>query len=132
MLLFHSLSIGPPSIELKEFLEVEEGTDINILAKIKGCPFPTLKWYKASTNKPDDKLPVQYDQHVNKVVGENDCTLVIHQSRRKDTALYTLTAENNLGADSKEMRLNVLGKYRCLWFFLVFAFGTNVNSWLFV
>lgn len=108
---FHSPSIGPPSIELKEFLEAEEGTDIKILAKIKGCPFPTLKWYKAAPNKPDDKIPVQYDQHVNKVVGENDCTLVIHQSRRNDTALYTLTAENNLGIDSKEMRLNVLGNF---------------------
>lgn len=92
-------------------MEAEEGTDISIVAKIKGVPFPTLKWYRAPPNKPDDKTPVQYDQHVNKVVGENDCTLLIHQSRRNDTALYTLTAENNLGSDSKEMRLNVLGNY---------------------
>lgn len=105
------LSVGPPSIELKEFMEAEEGTDINIVAKVKGVPFPTLTWAKAPPKKPDDKLPVVYDQHVNKVVGEDSCTLVIQQSRRKDTGLYTLTAVNNFGTDSKEMRLNVLGKY---------------------
>lgn len=105
------LFVGPPSIELNEFMEAEEGTDINIVAKVKGVPFPMLTWAKAPPKKPDDKLPVVYDQHVNKVVGEDSCTLVIQQSRRKDTGLYTLTAVNNFGTDSKEMRLNVLGKY---------------------
>lgn len=37
-------NLGPPAIELKEFMEVEEGTDVNIVAKIKGVPFPTLTW----------------------------------------------------------------------------------------
>ncbi|NWH28079.1 TITIN protein, partial [Grus americana] len=100
----------PPSIELKEFMEVEEGTDVNIVAKIKGVPFPTLTWLKASPKKPDDKTPVLYDQHVNKIVGEDSCTLLIQQSRRSDTGLYTITAVNNLGTASKEMRLNVLGR----------------------
>ncbi|NXT56485.1 TITIN protein, partial [Pluvianellus socialis] len=100
----------PPSIELKEFMEVEEGTDVNIVAKIKGVPFPTLTWLKASPKKPDDKTPVAYDQHVNKIVGEDTCTLLIQQSRRSDTGLYTITAVNNLGTASKEMRLNVLGR----------------------
>lgn len=112
---FYSCSIlGPPSIELKEFIEAEEGTDINIVAKIKGVPFPTLTWFKAAPKKPDDKTPVLYDQHVNKVVSEDTCTLLIQQSRRRDTGLYTLTAVNNLGTASKEMRLNVLGKYQGL------------------
>ena len=48
--------------------------------------------------------------HVNKLVVDDTCTLVIPQSRRSDTALYTITAVNNLGTASKEMRLNVLGK----------------------
>lgn len=92
-------------------MEVEEGTDVNIVAKIKGVPFPTLTWHKASPKKPDEKSPVLYDQHVNKIVSEDSCTLLIQQSRRKDTGLFTITAVNNFGADSKEMRLNVLGKY---------------------
>lgn len=95
-------------------MEAEEGTDIKIVAKIKGVPFPTLTWVKAHPKKPDDKLPVLYDQHVNKIVDENSCTLLIQQSRRKDTGLYTITAVNNFGTDSKEMRLNVLGKYQCI------------------
>ena len=103
-------NLGPPAIELKEFMEVEEGTDVNIVAKIKGVPFPTLTWFKAPPNKPDNKEPVVYDTHINKLVVDDTCTLVIPQSRRSDTALYTITAVNNLGTASKEMRLNVLGK----------------------
>ena len=103
-------NLGPPAIELKEFMEVEEGTDVNIAAKIKGVPFPTLTWFKAPPKKPDNKEPIVYDTHVNKLVVDDTCTLVIPQSRRSDTALYTITAVNNLGTASKEMRLNVLGK----------------------
>lgn len=91
-------------------MEVEEGTDVNIVAKVKGVPFPTLTWFKAPPKKPDNKEPVTYDTHVNKLVVDDTCTLVIPQSRRSDTALYTITAVNNLGTASKEMRLNVLGK----------------------
>lgn len=112
LIFFQHFIIGPPSIELKEFMEVEEGTDVNIVAKIKGVPFPTLTWLKASPKKPDDKTPVLYDQHVNKIVGEDSCTLLVQQSRRSDTGLYTITAVNNLGTASKEMRLNVLGRYQ--------------------
>lgn len=112
MLIFQHFVVGPPSIELKEFMEVEEGTDVKIVAKIKGVPFPTLTWLKASPKKPDDKSPVAYDQHVNKIVDEDTCTLLIQQSRRNDTGLYTITAANNLGTASKEMRLNVLGTYQ--------------------
>lgn len=78
---------------------------------MKGTPFPTLTWYKAPVNKPEEKSKVEYDQHVNKIVTEDGCTLLIHQSLRKDTGLYTLTATNSLGTDSKEMRLNVLGNF---------------------
>lgn len=112
ILLFQYFVVGPPSIELKEFMEVEEGTDVKIVAKIKGVPFPTLTWLKAPPKKPDDKSPVMYDQHVNKIVDENTCTLLIQQSRRNDTGLYTITAVNDLGTASKEMRLNVLGTYQ--------------------
>lgn len=107
--------LGPPSIELKEFMEVEEGTDVNIVAKIKGVPFPTLTWFKAPPKKPDSKEPVLYDAHVNKQVVDDTCTLVIPQSRRSDTGLYSITAVNNLGTASKEMRLNVLGNDCTVW-----------------
>ncbi|KAJ8416941.1 hypothetical protein AAFF_G00328190 [Aldrovandia affinis] len=99
-----------PTIELRETLEGEEGTDVNIVAKIKGCPFPTLTWQKASLDKADDKTDVQYDQHVNKLVSDDKCTLMIQQSRREDTALYTITASNSLGKASKDIRLTVLGR----------------------
>lgn len=107
-----SPSAGAPSIELKEFMEVEQGSDISIVAKIRGCPFPTLTWYKAPPHKSDDKVEVQYDEHINKIVSDDSCTLLIQQGKRPDTGLYTLMASNSLGKASKEMRLNVLGTKR--------------------
>ena len=101
---------GAPSIELKEFLEVEQGSDINVRATIRGCPFPTLTWFKAPPHKPEDKVEVQYDEHINKMVADDNCTLLIQQGKRQDTGLYTLVASNSMGKASKEMRLNVLGR----------------------
>ncbi|KAJ8416947.1 hypothetical protein AAFF_G00328250 [Aldrovandia affinis] len=99
---------GAPQIELNEFMEDEQGADIQIVAKIKGCPFPTLTWQKAPPHKSDAKADVQYDEHINKLVSDDSCTLVIQQGKREDTGVYTLTASNSLGKASKEMRLNVL------------------------
>lgn len=90
-------------------MEVEQGSDISIVAKIRGCPFPTLTWYKAPPHKSDNKVEVQYDEHINKIVSDDSCTLLIQQGKRPDTGLYTLMASNSLGKASKEMRLNVLG-----------------------
>lgn len=90
-------------------MEAEQGSDISIVAKIRGCPFPTLTWYKAPPQKSDNKVEVQYDQHINKIVSDDSCTLLIQQGKRPDTGLYTLVASNSLGKASKEMRLNVLG-----------------------
>lgn len=83
------------------------------MAKIKGCPFPTLTWFKAPAHKPDAMVEVQYDEHINKIVSDDSCTLLIQQGKREDTGLYTITASNSLGKASKEMRLNVLGKSIC-------------------
>lgn len=101
---------GAPAIDLEEFMEVEQGADISIKAKIRGCPFPTLTWLKAPAHKGDDKVEVAYDEHINKIVSDDSCVLLIQQGKRSDTGLYTITASNNLGKASKEMRLNVLGK----------------------
>lgn len=93
-------------------MEVEQGSDISIVATLRGCPFPRLTWYKAPPHKPDRKLEVQYDEHINKIVSDDSCTLLIQQGKRPDTGLYTLVASNSLGKASKEMRLNVLGTNR--------------------
>ncbi len=98
-------------------MEVEQGADIHIVAKIKGCTFPTLTWQKAPPHKSENKVDVEYDEHVNKLVSDDSCTLLIQQGKRSDTGLYTLTASNSLGTVSKEMRLNVLGKFQQYIFF---------------
>ncbi len=91
-------------------MEGEEGCDVSIVAKVSGCPFPTLTWQKASFAKPEEKAAIKYDQHMNKLVTQNKCTLLIQQADRHDSALYSLTASNGLGTVTKDIKLSVLGE----------------------
>lgn len=106
----HFVYAGAPTIVLREAMEGEEGCDVSIVAKVSGCPFPTLTWQKASVAKPEEKAAVQYDQHLNKLVTQDKCTLLIQQASRNDSALYSLTASNSLGTVTKTIKLSVLGK----------------------
>lgn len=92
-------------------MEGEEGCDVSVVAKVGGCPFPTLTWQKATLAKPEEKTAVQYDQHINKLVTQDKCTLLIQQASRHDTALYSLTASNSLGTVTKDIKVSVFGEY---------------------
>lgn len=91
-------------------MDGEEDCDVSIVAKVSGCPFPTLTWHKASLAKPEEKVAVQYDQHINKLVTQDKCTLLIQHASRHDSALYSLTASNSLGTVTKDIKLSVLGE----------------------
>lgn len=105
---------GAPTIELRETMEGEEGCDVSVVAKVSGCPFPTLTWHKANLSKPEEKAAVQYNQHINKLVTQDKCTLLIQQASRHDSALYSLMASNSLGTVTKDIKLLVLGKEQFL------------------
>lgn len=111
---------GAPTIELRESMESAETFDINILARIQGCPFPSLVWQRATFEKPDEKFDVHYDQHINKLVSDDKCSLVIQQSKRDDSGMYTLTATNSLGQASKDIKLTILGM--CIIFCIILNF----------
>lgn len=91
-------------------MEGEEGCDISMVAKVGGCPFPTLTWQKASVAKPEEKVTIQYDQHINKLVNQDKCTLLVQQACRQDSAIYSLTASNSLGSITKDIKLSVFGE----------------------
>lgn len=91
-------------------MEGEEGCDVSIVAKVSGCPFPALTWQKAALAKPEEKAAIHYDQHMNKLVTQDKCTLLIQQASRLDSAFYSLTASNNLGTVTKDIKLSVLGE----------------------
>lgn len=116
------MSAGAPTIEMREVMEGEEGCDVSIVAKVSGCPFPTLTWQKASMAKPEEKAAVQYDQHINKLVTQDKCTLLIQQASRLDSALYSLTASNSLGTVTKDIKLSVFGE-KLLTCFTMFSHG---------
>lgn len=103
------LSAGAPTIIMREAMEGEEDCDISIVAKVSGCPFPTLTWKKATIAKPEEKTDVKYDQHMNKLVTQDKCTLLIQRASRDDSAIYSLTASNSLGSVTKDLKLLVLG-----------------------
>lgn len=111
---------GAPTIELRESMESAETFDINILARIQGCPFPSLIWQRATFDKPDEKFDVHYDQHINKLVSDDKCSLVIQQSKRDDSGMYTLSATNSLGQASKDIKLTILGM--CIIFCIILNF----------
>lgn len=104
------VSAVAPTIELRESMEGEEGCDLSMVAKVSGCPFPTLTWQKASVAKPEEKVTIQYDQHINKLVNQDKCTLLIQQACRSDSAIYSLTASNSLGSITKDIKLSVFGE----------------------
>lgn len=104
------VSVVAPTIELREYMEGEEGCDVSMVAKVSGCPFPTLTWLKASMDKPEEKVTIQYDQHINKLVNQDKCTLLIQESVRPDSAIYSLTASNSLGSITKDIKLSVFGE----------------------
>lgn len=81
-----------------------------MVAKVGGCPFPTLTWQKASTAKPEEKVSIQYDQHITKLVNQDRCTLLVQQACRQDSAIYSLTASNSLGSVTRDIKLSVFGE----------------------
>lgn len=91
-------------------MEGEEGCDVSMVAKVGGCPFPTLTWHKASLARPEEKVAIQYDQHINKLVNQDKCTLLVQQASRQDSAIYSLTASNSLGSVTKDIKLSVFGE----------------------
>lgn len=103
-----------PTIELRESMEGEEGCDVSMVAKVGGCPFPTLTWKKASLAKPEEKMTIHYDQHINKLVNQDRCTLLVQQALREDSAIYSLTASNSLGSITKDIKLSVFGEKNLL------------------
>lgn len=115
---------GAPTIDLREYMESAETFDVNILAKIQGCPFPSLVWQKNTFDKPDEKSDVQYDQHINKLVSDDKCSLVIQQSKRDDSGIYTLTATNSLGKASKDIKLTIFGLCTLFFFFFLINYIT--------
>ena len=95
-----------PQILLKDGLGdylVPEGNQINVWLSITGHPYPKITWTfngKAVLN----------DKDTNLMSGGNKYLLSISETARKHQGIYTITAVNEAGKDTKDVSVNVCGK----------------------
>ncbi|XP_065220483.1 twitchin isoform X27 [Planococcus citri] len=82
-------------------IKVRAGEPINVSIPISGAPTPTCEW---SVN---DKKLVE-TKRVLTNTGNNQTTLRIENTTRKDTGNYTITASNPYGKDSADIEVMVV------------------------
>ena len=89
---------------MREAVEGEEGCDVSLLAKISGCPFPTLTWLK-------DGEPLD-SKRANIRNSDKDSILFIRTSNRADSGVYEMTVKVDSFEDKASLILQIVGKLR--------------------
>ncbi|XP_074662623.1 protein Obscurin-like [Tubulanus polymorphus] len=77
--------------ELSKKQEAKVGSEVKVTAKISSNPKPDVKWLK------DGKELKANDTHYTFINEGEECSLIISSADVKDSATYTLQAENKLG-----------------------------------
>ena len=80
----------------EEITEGEEGYDITIKCKVKGRPFPIVRWHRLAANLPSN---VEHNKISN--------TLLIKKARRGDGGKYVCNAENYLRNSTDKIDVQV-------------------------
>uniref|UniRef100_A0A3P9HHS4 Ig-like domain-containing protein n=1 Tax=Oryzias latipes TaxID=8090 RepID=A0A3P9HHS4_ORYLA len=119
---FFSLVCGANKTSFSLLLESLKGDKLTLKCHICGTPPLKIQWMKDRrelTSVGSTRISfsdgtacleiMQYDQHINKLVTQDKCTLLIQHASRHDSALYSLTASNSLGTVTKDIKLSVLG-----------------------
>lgn len=73
-------------------------------ARYKGHPKPEISWMKNGKAITTTERCVINTDHATS-------TIVIQTVENKDTGSYKITATNKIASDSKDLKLNVIGKY---------------------
>ncbi|KAL2081270.1 hypothetical protein ACEWY4_023123 [Coilia grayii] len=92
---------APPTFEtIMEDLDVSVGETPRFAVVVEGKPIPDILWYK------DDVLLVE-SSHFTFVYDDNECSLVVLNTRAEDSGVYTCTAKNLGGSVSCKAELTV-------------------------
>lgn len=103
---FCLLSVEPPELQLDlgmpRELKAMAGTHINIIAGIKGIPFPKVTWKKNEADVPT-RAEIETSGTASK--------LEMRYCTRADSGDYTITIENPAGSKTATCTVLVLGIY---------------------
>ena len=95
-----------PKIEydnkFKGQLMTKAGKSQFITTNISGIPQPTIKWFKGEE-------PLEASEKVLIDTGMDFSTVTIKDSKKDDSAIYKITAENEVGSDEATFDLKVQG-----------------------
>uniref|UniRef100_A0AAY4BJR1 non-specific serine/threonine protein kinase n=1 Tax=Denticeps clupeoides TaxID=299321 RepID=A0AAY4BJR1_9TELE len=92
---------APPTFEtIMEDLDVTVGETPRFAVIVEGKPVPDILWYK------NDTL-LSESSHFTFVYDDNECSLVVLNTRPEDCGVYTCTAKNLAGAVSCKAELSV-------------------------
>lgn len=93
-------------------IKVRAGDPIDVNLRIAGSPAPTITWQKAGERlRTTDRITVN--------VGETYAKLHISPAAREDSDTYLLTVENNLGKETANFKITVVGKLIAVLFILL-------------
>ena len=89
--------------EKMKSIVVRGGQTVRFDVDVRGEPAPTMQWVFASVNlESKDRFKIENEEHNTK--------LVMSETIRKDTGIYTLVATNSVGTDEATVEITILGK----------------------
>ncbi|XP_029967514.1 striated muscle preferentially expressed protein kinase [Salarias fasciatus] len=92
---------APPTFEtIMEDLDVCSGETPRFAVVVEGKPIPDILWFK-------NDILLSESSHYTFVYDDNECSLVILNSRSEDSGVYTCTARNLAGSVSCKAELTV-------------------------
>ncbi|KRF85408.1 twitchin isoform X27 [Drosophila virilis] len=84
-------------------IKVRAGEPVNVNIPISGAPTPTIEWKRGDVKLPESKN-VSYDTNSERTIFRID------DSTRQDSGVYKITATNEFGKDSADVKIIVVDK----------------------
>lgn len=102
--IFHLISfLAPPKINLdllRDVITLKAGSTLRIPVEFTGCPPPFVEWYHQSRRMADDTRTTIEDR-------DDRTQLIITNTKREDTGVYSVTVVNEAGRHSAKVRVNI-------------------------
>ena len=81
---------------------IHEGMNRTFTCKATGYPIPNVIWHRVNGSLTDR---VSVSENILTGGGGSTANLVIRNASREDTGIYTCTANNSIGSDSRSIRI---------------------------
>lgn len=98
----------PPKIDRNSIheIKVRAGQNFQLDIPISGEPPPQIVW-------DFEGRPLQSDDRMKIVCDEKGTRFIVKRALRSDTGTFNITATNDSGKDSAEVRVTVVDRYGC-------------------